>query len=73
MTAKPDRVDAFVALMKPFGIIEAARSGKKIQKKIIHSFQIGAMAMPRSPVDTFEDEQDVEQVVSMDATLLPPG
>jgi acetolactate synthase I/III small subunit len=27
LTAKPSRVDAFVELIKPFGILEAARSG----------------------------------------------
>ncbi|KAJ3370181.1 hypothetical protein HDU91_006483 [Kappamyces sp. JEL0680] len=27
LTAKPERIDAFVELLKPFGILEAARSG----------------------------------------------
>lgn len=27
LSAKPDRVDAFLKLLKPYGIIEAARSG----------------------------------------------
>ena len=29
LTAKPDRIDSFVELLKPFGILEAARSGRK--------------------------------------------
>ncbi|KAI8822867.1 small subunit of acetolactate synthase-domain-containing protein [Fimicolochytrium jonesii] len=65
LTAKPDRIDAFMKLLKPFGIIEAARSG--------------AMAMPRSPVDgVYEDditveEEEEEQHGKIDATMLPPG
>ncbi|KAF9291433.1 hypothetical protein BGZ68_004081 [Mortierella alpina] len=63
LSAKPDRVDAFIKLVEPFGILEAARSGM--------------MAMPRSPVyDRYEGEQDQEvQEVgsSVDASMLPPG
>jgi acetolactate synthase-1/3 small subunit len=64
LCAKPDRVDAFVKLVKPFGILEAARSGM--------------MAMPRSPIyDRHENEEDDEQVEEegsgVDASLLPPG
>ncbi|TPX61740.1 acetolactate synthase [Spizellomyces sp. 'palustris'] len=63
LSAKPDRVDAFLKLLKPYGIVEAARSG--------------AMAMPRSPVDgVFEDEASLEvedDSGKVDATMLPPG
>ncbi|KAG0032818.1 hypothetical protein BGZ82_006373 [Podila clonocystis] len=62
LSAKPDRIDAFIKLVKPFGILEAARSGM--------------MAMPRSPIyDMHElEEQLVEDVgSSVDATMLPPG
>ncbi|KAF9140800.1 hypothetical protein BGX30_005967 [Mortierella sp. GBA39] len=63
LSAKPDRVDAFLKLLQPFGILEAARSGM--------------MAMPRSVVlDRFEnvDELEVEDVGSgVDASMLPPG
>jgi acetolactate synthase-1/3 small subunit len=62
LSAKPDRIDAFIKLVKPFGILEAERSG--------------VMAMPRSPIyDRHEnEEQDVQDEGSkVDASLLPPG
>ncbi|KAG0236976.1 hypothetical protein BGW42_002189 [Actinomortierella wolfii] len=62
LSAKPERIDAFIKLVKPFGILEAARSGM--------------MAMPRSPIydrhDNDEEEPE-EQGSGVDATLLPPG
>ncbi|KAG0255483.1 hypothetical protein BG011_005093 [Mortierella polycephala] len=62
LSAKPDRVDAFIKLVKPFGILEAARSGM--------------MAMPRSPVydrHEHEDDEVQEEGSGVDASLLPPG
>ncbi|KAI8606421.1 small subunit of acetolactate synthase-domain-containing protein [Dissophora ornata] len=62
LSAKPDRIDSFVKLVKPFGILEAARSGM--------------MAMPRSPIyDRYEDnDQEVQEEGSgVDASMLPPG
>ncbi|KAF9151852.1 hypothetical protein BG015_006124 [Linnemannia schmuckeri] len=63
LSAKPDRVDAFLKLLQPFGILEAARSGM--------------MAMPRSLIhDRSENAEDesVEDVGSgVDASMLPPG
>jgi len=64
LSAKPSRVESFVKLVKPFGILEAARSGM--------------MAMPRSPVlDHYEPQQDHAYEKSdegrVDATMLPPG
>lgn len=58
LCAKSSRVEAFVELMRPFGIIEAARSG--------------TMAMPRISlgVESVEEEEGSEVV---DATLMPPG
>lgn len=38
LTAKPDRIDAFVELLKPFGILEAARSGRAITISILLIF-----------------------------------
>ncbi|KAI8387951.1 small subunit of acetolactate synthase-domain-containing protein [Radiomyces spectabilis] len=61
--AKPGRISSFMKLCKPFGILEASRTG--------------VMAMPRSPVHdhyepqtehSFEEEND-----AVDATMLPPG
>ncbi|KAI9099537.1 acetolactate synthase small subunit-like protein [Phlyctochytrium arcticum] len=63
LSAKPKRVDAFLKLLKPYGIIEAARSG--------------AMAMPRSAVDEYLEESDSDKDQdndgAVDATMLPPG
>ncbi|KAF9923816.1 hypothetical protein FBU30_006128 [Linnemannia zychae] len=62
LSAKPDRIDAFVKLVKPFGILEAARSGM--------------MAMPRSPIydrHDNEEEEVQEEGSGVDASLLPPG
>ncbi|KAG0330120.1 hypothetical protein BGZ99_007982 [Dissophora globulifera] len=61
LSAKPDRVDAFIKLVKPFGILEAARSGM--------------MAMPRSPIydphEKIDDDEEKESTV--DLSLLPPS
>ncbi|KAG5637229.1 hypothetical protein H0H81_005351 [Sphagnurus paluster] len=61
MTAKTSRVEAFLQLVKPFGILEAARTG--------------LMAMPRTPINTPGDEEDSVMDVggAVDASLLPPG
>ncbi|KAF9386435.1 hypothetical protein CPB97_003700 [Podila verticillata] len=61
LSAKPDRIDAFIKLVKPFGILEAARSGM--------------MAMPRSPIYDMHDHEELAEDVgsSVDATMLPPG
>ncbi|KAJ3219313.1 hypothetical protein HDU67_001932 [Dinochytrium kinnereticum] len=65
MCAKPDKVDAMLKLLKPYGIIEATRSGM--------------MAMPRSPVDGLfgdgeggEMEEDSDDG-KVDVSQLPPG
>ncbi|CDU25057.1 related to ILV6-acetolactate synthase, regulatory subunit [Sporisorium scitamineum] len=62
MSGKSSRCDAFLKLVRPFGILECARSG--------------TMVLPRSPIpssyagaeDLFEDEVD-----AVDAGALPPG
>ncbi|KAI1314914.1 hypothetical protein EDD11_001551 [Mortierella claussenii] len=66
LSAKPDRINAFVKLVKPFGILEAARSGM--------------MAMPRSPIYDRHEEQEAsdqdraqEEESGVDASMLPPG
>lgn len=60
LSAKTERVDAFLRLIKPFGIIESSRSG--------------VMAMPRS-VARAEVNEVVEDddACAVDATMLPPG
>ncbi|KIJ67514.1 hypothetical protein HYDPIDRAFT_84941 [Hydnomerulius pinastri MD-312] len=61
LTAKTNRVIAFLSLLKPFGILESARTG--------------LMAMPRTPLArSSEDVDDVsEEGGAIDASLLPPG
>ncbi|KAF9484490.1 acetolactate synthase [Pholiota conissans] len=60
LTAKTSRVEAFLSLLKPFGILEAARTG--------------LMAMPRTPIKTGEEEHvQADEGGSVDASLLPPG
>ncbi|KAJ8507107.1 hypothetical protein ONZ45_g10502 [Pleurotus djamor] len=60
LTAKTTRVEAFLNLLKPFGILEAARTG--------------LMAMPRTPINNvLEDEEMIGDDVAIDASQLPPG
>ncbi|CAG8566384.1 16456_t:CDS:2 [Funneliformis caledonium] len=61
LSAKPTRLDAFVKLIKPFGILEAARSGM--------------MALPRTPLHDPEknDLEEESEDSGVDATMLPPG
>jgi acetolactate synthase I/III small subunit len=60
-SAKPSRIDAFLKLLHPFGILESSRSGM--------------MALPRTPLDIVledtETDKGVEDIV--DVTALPPG
>ncbi|KAI8978019.1 hypothetical protein BDB01DRAFT_837464 [Pilobolus umbonatus] len=65
LCAKPERISTFMKLCKPFGILEAARTGM--------------MVMPRAPVQdhygaqvqhSYEKEEEDEPV---DPTTLPPG
>ncbi|KAI8976734.1 hypothetical protein BDB01DRAFT_802375 [Pilobolus umbonatus] len=60
--AKSARLSSFMKLCKPFGILEASRTG--------------VMAMPRSPVhDHYEPqtEHSYEDEDTVDASMLPPG
>jgi len=60
MSGKTSRVEAFLSLVKPFGIIESARTG--------------LMAMPRTPiVGLAEDDAAEDGAAAVDASLLPPG
>lgn len=60
MTGKTTRVDAFLALLKPFGVLESARTG--------------LMVMPRTPIQDLEVQSEAtETTASPDASLLPPG
>merc|ERR1712072_1425767 len=59
LSAKPSRIDSFMKLIQPFGILESARTG--------------LMALPRSPLTSASDleEKDAEDIV--DHSILPPG
>ncbi|RKP03693.1 hypothetical protein CXG81DRAFT_7735, partial [Caulochytrium protostelioides] len=65
LSAKPERVDAFLRLLAPFGVIEAARSG--------------SMAMPRSALDARGSCEEAgaaapaQRADGVDVTQLPPG
>ncbi|KZT59519.1 acetolactate synthase [Calocera cornea HHB12733] len=60
MTGKASRVDAFLALLKPFGVLESARTG--------------VMVMPRTPIAALlEDDEATADGAGVDASLLPPG
>ncbi|KAH9440161.1 hypothetical protein MJO28_016676 [Puccinia striiformis f. sp. tritici] len=65
LSAKTARIDAFLKLVRPYGILEAARTGM--------------MVMPRSPIESkwqgMADNEDeaIDEVDAIDAGLLPPG
>lgn len=60
LAGKSSRMNAFLSLLKPFGILESARTG--------------LMVMPRTPISANPDDE--ERMIgggAIDATLLPPG
>ncbi|KAI0356280.1 acetolactate synthase [Trametes cingulata] len=59
MCGKTKRVEAFLALLKPFGVLESARTG--------------LMVMPRTPIKHTEEADDADEGGDVDASLLPPG
>ncbi|THH00797.1 hypothetical protein EW026_g1789 [Hermanssonia centrifuga] len=60
MSGKTVKVEAFLSLLKPFGLLESARTG--------------LMAMPRTPFKYAEDGDEIlEEGGAVDASLLPPG
>ncbi|KAI9314229.1 small subunit of acetolactate synthase-domain-containing protein [Dichotomocladium elegans] len=61
LCAKPSRITSFIKLCKPFGVLEATRTG--------------VMALPRSPLidDHQENGHDEYEHETVDATSLPPG
>lgn len=60
VSAKPSRIDSFLKLVTPFGILESARTG--------------LMALPRSPLmDPKADAVQMEKDEIVDASQLPPG
>ena len=58
-SAKPTRIDSFMKLISPFGILESARTG--------------LMALPRSPLHGASEEVERDAGDLVDASSLPPG
>ncbi|KAK2763963.1 hypothetical protein FQN54_009582 [Arachnomyces sp. PD_36] len=59
VSAKPSRIDSFLKLIGPFGILESTRTG--------------LMALPRSPLSDPVQELEKEASDVVDASTLPPG
>ncbi|OJJ03680.1 hypothetical protein ASPVEDRAFT_195396 [Aspergillus versicolor CBS 583.65] len=59
LSAKPNRIDSFMKLISPFGILESTRTG--------------LMALPRSPLFEANDEMEKDAADVVDASTLPPG
>lgn len=60
LCSRPDKVDAFLKLLKPYGIVEMTRSG--------------SITLARSPLDDLNTEEVVEaEEGGVDASQLPPG
>jgi acetolactate synthase-1/3 small subunit len=58
-SAKPSRIDSFMKLIAPFGILESTRTG--------------LMALPRSPLYGPNEELERDAGDLVDASTLPPG
>ncbi|KAF2809549.1 acetolactate synthase [Mytilinidion resinicola] len=59
VSAKPSRIDSFMKLIAPFGILESARTG--------------LMALPRSPLHDPNEIEDKDAQDVVDQSTLPPG
>lgn len=60
LCAKPTRIDNFIVLLRPFGVLEAARSGM--------------MALPRTPLETHVGKEiEMDEAEMVDVSSLPPG
>ncbi|KAE8411268.1 small subunit of acetolactate synthase-domain-containing protein [Aspergillus pseudocaelatus] len=59
VSAKPSRIDSFMKLIAPFGVLESTRTG--------------LMALPRSPLHEQVEELEKEAADVVDASTLPPG
>ena len=77
MVAKTKRVEAFLSLLRPFGLLESARTGQ-LDLVLLCAFlltgSVGLMVMPRTPIRSGEEAEEAsEEGGVVDASLLPPG
>lgn len=79
-SAKPSRIDAFLKLVSPFGILESARTGMQPSTLIpllpayILTRSLGLMALPRTPLAKSGEELETKEAEDVvDASALPPG
>lgn len=78
LTAKTARVEAFLSLLKPFGLLEVARTGTFLSlcvKQVDLLCSPGVMAMPRTPITASPEDSEIapEMAAAIDPSLLPPG
>ena len=80
LAGKSSRMNAFLSLLKPFGILESARTGEsraiEITRRRAYVFflLLGLMVMPRTPISVnLDDEETSGEGGAVDATMLPPG
>lgn len=61
LSAKSERVNAFLGLVQSWGVLESARTG--------------VMVMPRTPITNLDETEGAGEVedAGVDASLLPPG
>ena len=80
VTGKTAKIDAFLKLVRPYGILEAARTGKS--GRVYSScddadidWSTGVMVMPRgwSNIANEDDEDVVAETEVVDSSMLPPG
>ena len=79
LCAKQERIDAFLNLLKPYGIIEATRTGESLLASLLLTM-VGMMAMPRDSVENLYEEMQADSMEEeeftsdkVDPTMLPPG
>jgi len=70
-------VEAFLSLLRPFGILESARTGVCPCYHQDNPFScvapVGVMVMARTPISAFGEEETTDKDGAVDASLLPPG
>lgn len=80
LTAKPTRIDNFLTLIAPFGVLESARTGEWStaclhcsSNSTNHDTITGLNALPRTPLTPSVVEAEKEPQDIVDQSMLPPG